>query len=577
MIEQEYKNAPLLHVKNLRVSFKGEDKQYIETVKGISFDIPANTTVALVGESGSGKSVTSLATMGLLPVGQSKIDDQSKIIFEGKDLLSLSRKDMRKICGKDIAMIFQEPMSSLNPVFTVGNQIAEVLCLHMGLSRKQARQRVLELLKEVGIPSPETKIDTYPNQLSGGQQQRVMIAMAIACEPKLLIADEPTTALDVTIQKQIIDLLESLRKRRQMSMLFITHDLALVGEIADKVIVMRHGEIREQGAAEQVLEQPKDVYTRALLYCRPQISQRPYRLPVTSDFMCQEDDILVEKSFDASEIPQRKRGLNGDEQIILEVKDLKKSFYSRKGLFGKEEFQAVKGVSFKLAKGKTLGLVGESGSGKTTVGLLLMRLHEASGGQAFIEGKDILSLTEKEFAKYQRKIQIIFQNPYASLNPRFTVGQILLEPMQIHNIGKDDAERKQIALGLLERVNLPEQAYYRYPHEFSGGQRQRIAIARCLMLKPEILICDESVSALDVSVQAQVLNLLQDLQDEFGLSYIFISHDLSVVKYISDQVMVMNHGEVVEIANSDELYAHPQHDYTKRLLQAIPQGIHHVS
>ncbi|MGE8598482.1 MAG: ABC transporter ATP-binding protein [Acinetobacter calcoaceticus] len=577
MIEQEYKNAPLLHVKNLRVSFKGEDKQYIETVKGISFDIPANTTVALVGESGSGKSVTSLATMGLLPVGQSKIDDQSKIIFEGKDLLSLSRKEMRKICGKDIAMIFQEPMSSLNPVFTVGNQIAEVLCLHMGLNRKQARQRVLELLKEVGIPSPETKINAYPNQLSGGQQQRVMIAMAIACEPKLLIADEPTTALDVTIQKQIIDLLESLRKRRQMSMLFITHDLALVGEIADKVIVMRHGEIREQGAAEQVLEQPKDVYTRALLYCRPQISQRPYRLPVTSDFMCQEDNILVEKSFDASEIPQRKRGLNGDEQIILEVKDLKKSFYSRKGLFGKEEFQAVKGVSFKLAKGKTLGLVGESGSGKTTVGLLLMRLHEASGGQAFIEGKDILSLTEKEFAKYQRKIQIIFQNPYASLNPRFTVGQILLEPMQIHNIGKDDAERKQIALGLLERVNLPEQAYYRYPHEFSGGQRQRIAIARCLTLKPEILICDESVSALDVSVQAQVLNLLQDLQDEFGLSYIFISHDLSVVKYISDQVMVMNHGEVVEIANSDELYAHPQHDYTKRLLQAIPQGIHHVS
>ncbi|MDX8252818.1 ABC transporter ATP-binding protein [Acinetobacter pittii] len=577
MSEHENQNAPLLHVKNLRVSFKGEDKQYIETVKGISFDIPANTTVALVGESGSGKSVTSLATMGLLPVGQSKIDEQSKIIFEGKDLLSLSRTEMRKICGKDIAMIFQEPMSSLNPVFTVGNQIAEVLCLHMGLSRKQARQRVLELLKEVGIPSPETKIDAYPNQLSGGQQQRVMIAMAIACEPKLLIADEPTTALDVTIQKQIIDLLESLRKRRQMSMLFITHDLALVGEIADKVIVMRHGEIREQGVAEQVLEQPKDVYTRALLYCRPQMSQRPYRLPVTSDFMRQEDNILVEQSFDVSQIPQRKRGLIGDEQIILEVKDLKKSFYSRKGLFGKEEFQAVKGVSFKLAKGKTLGLVGESGSGKTTVGLLLMRLHQASGGQAFIEGKDILSLTEKEFAKYQRKIQIIFQNPYASLNPRFTIGQILLEPMQIHGIGKDDAERKQIALGLLERVNLPEQAYYRYPHEFSGGQRQRIAIARCLTLKPEILICDESVSALDVSVQAQVLNLLQDLQDEFGLSYIFISHDLSVVKYISDQVMVMNQGEVVEIANSDELYADPQHDYTKRLLQAIPQGIQHIS
>ncbi|MFW2160236.1 ABC transporter ATP-binding protein [Acinetobacter beijerinckii] len=575
---QRNHETTLLKVENLSVSFKADNKQWLETVKAISFTIPKNKTVALVGESGSGKSVTSLAVMGLLPKGQSQISEQSRILFEGKDLLELSSKEIRNICGKEIAMIFQEPMSSLNPVFTIGDQIAEVLRIHLGMGRKQARERVLELLKEVGIPSPETKIDAYPSQLSGGQQQRVMIAMAIACEPKLLIADEPTTALDVTIQKQIIDLLESLRQRREMSMLFITHDLALVGEIADEVIVMRHGEIRENGLVEQVLEQPTDVYTRALLHCRPQLSTRPYRLPVTSDFMKIENGQLIEQTnLSDLNLKQRSRGLVGDEQIVLEVKDLKKSFYSRKGLWGRDEFKAVKGVSFKLAKGKTLGLVGESGSGKTTIGLLLMRLHEATGGQALIDGQDILSMSEKEFARYQRKIQIIFQNPYASLNPRFTIGQILLEPMRIHGIGQNDIERKKIALELLERVSLPTQAYNRYPHEFSGGQRQRIAIARCLTLKPEILICDESVSALDVSVQAQVLNLLQDLQDEFGLSYIFISHDLSVVKYISDQVMVMNHGEVVEIANSDELYLHPQHEYTKKLLNAIPQSsVQHI-
>lgn len=577
MSEQQATPPVLLSVENLSVSFKGENKQFIETVKGISFQIPANTTVALVGESGSGKSVTSLATMGLLPKGQSRIAENSKIIFEGKDLLSLSSKQMRAMCGKDIAMIFQEPMSSLNPVFTVGDQIAEIMRIHLNMGRKQARQRTLELLTEVGIPSPESKIDAYPSQLSGGQQQRVMIAMAIACEPKLLIADEPTTALDVTIQKQILDLLETLRKRRQMSMLFITHDLALVSEIADEVIVMRHGEIREQGLAKAVLEQPQDAYTKALLLCRPQLSYRPYRLPVISDFMQAQDVPVTEAvSLPKVDFAERKRGLVGGEEIILEVRDLKKSFFSRKGLFGKDEFQAVKGASFQLAKGKTLGLVGESGSGKTTIGLLLMRLQQASGGQALLQGKDILAMSEKEFAQYQRKIQIIFQNPYASLNPRFTVGQILMEPMQVHKIGANDTERKKMALELLERVSLPAQAFDRYPHEFSGGQRQRIAIARCLTLKPEILICDESVSALDVSVQAQVLNLLQDLQDEFGLSYIFISHDLSVVKYISDQIMVMNHGDIVEIANSDELYQSPQHDYTKRLLSSIPQGTRQV-
>ncbi len=570
MSEQNATPSVLLSVENLSVFFKDENKQLTETVKGISFQIPPNTTVALVGESGSGKSVTALAMMALLPVGQSEIAKKSKIMFEGKDLLSLSTREMRAICGKDIAMIFQEPMSSLNPVFTVGDQIAEVMRIHLGYGRKQAKQRTLELLKEVGISSPETKIDAYPSQLSGGQQQRVMIAMAIACEPKLLIADEPTTALDVTIQKQILDLLESLRKRRQMSMLFITHDLALVSEIADEVIVMRQGEIREQGLAKDVLKSPKDAYTKALLLCRPSLANRPYRLPVIQNYLKQKDGETVENvTLSEVNMAERQRGLDGSEEIILDVQDLKKSFFSRKGFFGKDEFQAVKGASFQLAKGKTLGLVGESGSGKTTIGLLLMRLQEATGGKALFQGKDILAMSEKEFAQYQRKIQIIFQNPYASLNPRFTVGQILMEPMQVHKIGANNVERKQMALDLLEKVSLPAQAFYRYPHEFSGGQRQRIAIARCLTLKPEILICDESVSALDVSVQAQVLNLLQDLQDEFGLSYIFISHDLAVVKYISDQVMVMNHGEIVEIANSDELYHSPKHEYTKRLLSAI--------
>ena len=392
-----------------------------------------------------------------------------------------------------------------------------------------------------------------------------MIAMAIACKPKLLIADEPTTALDVTIQKQIMELIAGLQKKHRMSVLFITHDLGLVAEIADEVIVMRHGEVRETGDAREVFAAPKDLYTRALLHCRPSLDARPLRLPVINDYM--EGRIgAVEQQ------PQRTRGSAPDDDIVLHVQGLKKSFWLREGLFGKREFQAVKGVSFKLARGKTLGVVGESGSGKSTVGLTLLRLHQASGGSALFEGRDLLAMSAQEFQPYKRRIQIIFQNPYASLNPRFTVGQILLEPMRLHAIGASDAERTQMALALLERVGLPQQAYHRYPHEFSGGQRQRIAIARCLTMKPEILVCDESVSALDVSVQAQVLNLLQDLQDEFGLSYIFISHDLSVVKYISDQVMVMHQGEVVEMADSDELYRNPQHSYTRSLLAAIPRA-----
>ena len=435
----------------------------------------------------------------------------------------------------------------------------------MGLSPAKARKRAIELLDEVGIPDPEYKINAFPSQMSGGQQQRVMIAMAIACEPKLLIADEPTTALDVTIQKQILDLIAALQKKRQMSVLFITHDLAVVGEIADYVVVMRNGEIREQGPAKQVFETPSDAYTQALLKCRPQLDRRPVRLPVIDDYM----DGRTHGSRDMSE---RVRGVNPCDPIVLDVKGLGKNFYSREGLFGTRTFEAVKDVSFKLPKGKTLGLVGESGSGKTTVGLTLMRLHQATSGQAIFEGRDILSMSAKEFMPWKRRIQIIFQNPYASLNPRFTIGNILTEPMEIHGIGDNAQQRTDLAFELLKKVSLPETSFYKYPHEFSGGQRQRIAIARCLTMRPDILICDESVSALDVSVQAQVLNLLQDLQDEFGLSYIFISHDLAVVKYIADEIMVMNEGRIVEIANSDDIYRHPREAYTQRLLASIPKG-----
>ncbi len=555
----------LLRVRDLRIAFRTDKKNTVEAIKGISFDVPANATVALVGESGSGKSVSSLAVMGLLPPDTTVVDPRSSVQFDGREILQLPAAERRRLCGKDIAMIFQEPMSSLNPVFTVGFQIGEVLRLHLGMNAKAARARTLALLEEVGIPDPARKIDAYPSQMSGGQQQRVMIAMAIACEPKLLIADEPTTALDVTIQKQIMELIARLQKKHRMAVLFITHDLGLVAEIADRVIVMRHGVVREEGTAAQVFGAPRDLYTQALLHCRPKLDERPLRLPVIDDFM---------QGQGASSIvlPQRTRGYAPDDENVLVVKNLQKSFWLREGLFGKREFRAVQDVSFTLPRGKTLGVVGESGSGKTTVGLTLLRLHRATGGSALFDGKDLLAMSDREYQAYKRRIQIIFQNPYASLNPRFTVGQILLEPMRIHGIGADDRERTATVMALLERVGLPAAAYHRYPHEFSGGQRQRIAIARCLTMKPEILVCDESVSALDVSVQAQVLNLLQDLQDEYRMSYIFISHDLSVVRYIADCVMVMHQGSVVEMADSDVLYRNPQHDYTKALLAAIPRG-----
>ena len=555
---------PLLSVRDLRVQFRLEGGDTLEAVKGISFDVGVNQTVALVGESGSGKSVTAMAILRLLPPDTSTIMANSRIEFEGKNLLDLPISDLRHMRGRDIAMIFQEPMSSLNPVYSVGRQITETLLLHTTLTRKQTKARAIELLTEVGMPDPDRRFHAFPHELSGGQQQRVMIAIAIACEPKLLIADEPTTALDVTVQKQILALLAEIQKRRGMSILFITHDLGVVGEFADRVVVMRNGVIREAGTTADVFQAPRDAYTKALLNCRPRLDRRPKRLPVIEDFTGPTPFV---------EGPDQQRGYAPNDDMILTVGGLSKHFAQRDGLFRTTVFKAVDDVSFQLARGKTLGVVGESGSGKTTVGLTLMRLHQATAGTARFDGVDLLGLSAQDFRAYKRRIQIIFQNPYASLNPRFTVGQVLTEPMMLHQIGQTPDDRRQMAQDLLARVGLPASSYHKYPYQFSGGQRQRIAIARCLTMKPDILICDEAVSALDVSVQAQVLNLLQDLQDDFGLSYIFISHDLSVIKHMSDQVMVMQNGKVVEQNSSDAIYSDPQTEYTRRLLSAIPGGL----
>jgi len=582
----------LLEIRDLRVSFRTDGKHMAEVVHGLSFSVAPRSTVALVGESGSGKSVSALAVMGLLPPESTSIGSGSSIRFDGRELLALDRSARRALCGRQIAMIFQDPMSSLNPVLTVGTQIGEVLRLHLGMSRAQARQRTLELLDEVGIPDAAHKIDSYPGQMSGGQQQRVMIAMAIACEPQLLIADEPTTALDVTIQQQIIELLARLQQRRDMAVLFITHDLGLVGQIADEVVVMRHGHVRETGAALDVLQQPQDEYTHALLRCRPVAGERPARLPVIGDELLNDGlerpvvpvlAKLAEAQAPASApatlavAPPQIGSVAENAPPLLVVNNLSKHYQIRQGWWRQREFRAVDDVSFTLARGQTLGVVGESGSGKTTVGLMLLRLLQASGGSVQFDGRDLLAMPASEFQAYRRRIQIVFQNPYASLNPRFTVAQILLEPLRIHAIGQNDAQRLAMAASLLDKVGLPASALQRYPHEFSGGQRQRIAIARCLTLQPEILVCDESVSALDVSVQAQVLNLLKDLQQELGLSYLFISHDLAVVQYMSDQVMVMQQGRVVEMAPADQLYRQPQQAYTRALLAAIPGHGHRLA
>jgi peptide/nickel transport system ATP-binding protein len=557
--------STLLSIKDLRVAFRlGKTNgvvQRFEAVKGVSFDVPENTTIALVGESGSGKSVTAMSILNLLP---DNAERSGAITFQGRDMLATPLAELQKLRGKEIACVFQDPMTSLNPVFTVGQQICEPLIKHLGLSARQAMTRAEALLNEVGMPEPKRRLSVYPHQLSGGQQQRVMIAMALTCEPKLLIADEPTTALDVTIQRQIMELLAGLKARHQMSMLFISHDLGVVGEIADHVVVMRQGTVREQGAVAGIFKAPQDSYTKALLACRPTLEQRAPRLMVIDDHIAGRAAANTNKAKDPNA------------RVIIEASALTKSFWLQAGVFGRKEFKAVRGATFKLRQGHTLGVVGESGSGKTTMGLALLRLHEPSGGpvggSVTFDGIDLLALSKGEMLPMRKRIQVVFQNPYASLNPRFTVGQTLVEPMTIHNIGKDNDEREARARALLVKVGLDEAAMDKYPHEFSGGQRQRVAIARCLTLSPEVLVLDEAVSALDVSVQAQVLNLLKDLQDELGLAYIFISHDLAVVRFMADEVLVMKDGEVVEQASVAQILDAPQQEYTRRLLGAIPRG-----
>ena len=551
----------LLSIQDLRVSFRmGKVDgvlQRADAVKGVSFDIAENRTVALVGESGSGKSVTAMSILNLLP---DNAERSGAVLWQGKDLLRTPMAELQKLRGREIACVFQDPMTSLNPVFTVGDQLIEPLVKHLRLSGKAALARAEALLIEVGMPEPKRRLAAYPHELSGGQQQRVMIAMALACEPKLLIADEPTTALDVTIQRQILELIAEIQRKHRMSVLFISHDLGVVGEIADKVLVMRHGVIREQGPVATIFAAPKDPYTQALLACRPSLEGNPARLMVI-------DDHIAGKDRHAPAVAK-----DPNAPVVLQVRSLAKSFWLKQGLFGKREFKAVQGVNFELRKGHTLGVVGESGSGKTTMGLTLLRLHEPTQGEVIFDGKDLFKLSASERQLMRRRIQIVFQNPYASLNPRFTIGQTLVEPMSIHKIGASADEREQRARTLLGKVGLDGSAFGKYPHEFSGGQRQRIAIARALTLDPEVLVLDEAVSALDVSVQAQVLNLLRDLQDELGLAYVFISHDLAVVRFISDEVLVMKDGIVVEQAPVAQILEAPREEYTRRLLAAIPRG-----
>ncbi len=557
----------LLSVKKLTISFKKE-KEFVPVVKGLKYDLYENEIVGIVGESGSGKSVSSLAVMGLLPSKISEITD-GKIFFSGKDITHLTDKAFQKIRGNEIAMVFQEPMSSLNPSLKCGLQVAEILERHTALSKNEIKATVISLFEKVKLPDPEVLFNKYPHQISGGQKQRVMIAMAIACKPKLLIADEPTTALDVTVQKEIIQLLKDLQAETKMSILFISHDLSLVSEIANRVLVMYKGEIVEQGVAKAVFEQPQHNYTKALIASRPSLDFRLKRLPTIQDFL---------KGAIKSEIVTAEERKENQEKIyakapLLEVKNVEKEYFSAVGLFGqKQSFKAVDGVSFQIYEGETVGLVGESGCGKSTLGNAILQLDKATAGQIFYKGNDITKLNKVEIRKLRKEIQLIFQDPYSSLNPRIPVGKAIMEPMKVHGLYQNDAERKIKTIELLERVGLGEVFFNRYPHEFSGGQRQRIGIARTIALQPKLIVCDESVSALDISVQAQVLNLLNELKENFGFTYIFISHDLAVVKYMSDQVLVMNKGKIEEIADADELYANPKSEYTKKLIEAIPKG-----
>ncbi|MBZ0268169.1 ABC transporter ATP-binding protein [bacterium] len=566
----------LLRIENLDTTFYTEDET-VQAVRGVSLEIREGRTLGLVGESGSGKSVTSLSVLRLLPDRVAAIEN-GKVSFLGRDLLSIAEKDMFAIRGAQISMIFQEPMTSLNPVLTVGSQVMEAILIHQDVSKADARTRTVDLFREVGLPEPERRINMYPHELSGGQQQRVMIAMALSCNPKLLIADEPTTALDVTIQAQILELLRKLRDTRRMSILFISHDLGVIAEIADEVAVMYRGEIVEYGEIVELFADPKHPYTRGLLACRPRLETTFTRLPSVSDFMEERTRPdgsleLVDKHPDLSQFEKPRAARPAPQgDALLEVDGLKVHFPIRKGLLQRVtgHVKAVDGVSFRVHRGRTLGLVGESGCGKTTTGRAILRLIEPTAGEVRFDGVDIASMRGPELRRMRKRMQIIFQDPYGSLNPRLTVENALIEPMDVHGIGKNRGDRRDRAAALLEEVGLGGAHLRRYPHEFSGGQRQRICIARALTVNPEFIICDESVSALDVSVQAQVLNLLRDLQDKRDLTYIFISHDLAVVKYMSDELAVMNEGVFVEEGPSDGIYANPQQAYTRRLIDAIP-------
>lgn len=559
--------TPLLQIDHVTVAFKKEGN-WTPIVKNSSFQLHENEILGIVGESGSGKSVTSLAIMGLLPKAISKISEGA-ILFEGKNIADLTPKELQKFRGNDVAMIFQEPMSSLNPSLKCGYQVAEILQQHTSLSKKEIKQEVIALFEKVKLPDPEVIFDKYPHQISGGQKQRVMIAMAIACKPKILIADEPTTALDVTVQKEIILLLKELQQQTRMSILFISHDLSLVSEIANRVLVMYKGEIVEQGAAHQIFKNPQHNYTKALIASRPSLEVRVKRLPTIQNFL---DNTIDNTIITPEERAENHKKLYA-QTPLLEVQNVEKEYFSTAGLFGKKTaFKAVNNVSFAIYEGETLGLVGESGCGKSTLGNTILQLDKATAGRILYKGKDITNLTASEIRSLRKEIQIIFQDPYSSLNPRIPVGKAIMEPMQVHGLYENDTERKQKTIEILERVGLGEDYFNRYPHEFSGGQRQRIGIARTIALQPKIIVCDESVSALDISVQAQVLNLLNELKENFGFTYIFISHDLAVVKYMSDQVLVMNKGKIEEMADADILYADPQKDYTKKLIAAIPKG-----
>ena len=564
--------SPLLKIKNLSVDFETHSGT-TSAVKNISLEINQGETVAIVGESGSGKTVTSLAVLQLLPSPPAKYKTGQILFSENGntsvDILKLDDNALRKIRGNKISMIFQEPMTSLNPLKTCGSQVVEAIRIHQNISQIQAEEKTIQLFGSVKLPDPKTILNRYPHEISGGQKQRVMIAMAISCNPSLLIADEPTTALDVTVQKAILQLIKELQEEKNMSVIYITHDLGLVSEIAEKVIVMYKGEVVESGSVKEIFLEPKHPYTKALLACRPDASSKGKRLPVISDFLNPGIEINHKKEFTKNESPQNLTTGNP----LLKVENLKVYFPEKKNFFGKilKEFKAVDDVSFTVERGETVGLVGESGCGKTTLGRALIRLIEPSSGKIYFNGKNIELITKEQLRKMRKDIQIIFQDPYGSLNPRITIGDAINEPMKIHSILPGQKQRKEKIIDLLEKVDLKPEFFNRYPHEFSGGQRQRICIARALSLNPEFIICDESVSALDVSVQAQVLNLLNDLKKEFGFTCIFISHDLGVVHYISNRIMVMNKGKIEETGTADEIYFNPKKEYTQKLISAIPK------